>query len=150
MRTKEFAFPVDIEWIGGSVVTTRVEGKEEIKTSSPPVFRGKDATVWSPEDFFVASTASCLAITFQGIADRRELPLHSLAVKGDGVVARRDDGRFGFTRIDLAIEIGTEPGHEELAEEIARQAEEGCLVSVSLDVPISMKIEVDTARAARP
>jgi organic hydroperoxide reductase OsmC/OhrA len=144
MRAKEFNFPIAVEWVGGSVIATRAEGKREIETSSPPVFRGKDPSLWSPEDFFVAAAASCLAITFQGIAERRELPVHRLAVRGDGVVGRRGDGRFGFTRIGLALEMATDSGREELAREIARQAEEGCLVTVSLDLPVELTVEVDT------
>jgi uncharacterized OsmC-like protein len=143
MRSKEFSFPVSVEGLGDSVVTTRVEGKRDIETSSPPEFRGKDATLWSPEDFFVASTASCLAVTRQGIAERRGLPLFRLAVRGEGVVGRRDDGRFGFTRIELAVEIRTEPGNEELARQVAHEAEEGCLVAASLAVPLEATVEVE-------
>jgi len=78
MRVKEFNFPVTVEWLGDTRVISRVDGKNEIVTSSPPEFRGSDVTLWSPEDFFVAATTSCLAITLQGIAARRDLPLHGL------------------------------------------------------------------------
>lgn len=143
MRAKEFSFPVAVEWLGDTRVATRVEGKREIETSSPPEFRGKDATIWSPEDFFVASAASCLAITLQGIAERRDLPLHALTVSGEGVVGRRDDGAFGFTRIRLLVAIKTDAGQEELAREVAQKAEEGCLVAVSLDLPVELEVEVE-------
>jgi len=143
MRAKEFSFPVAVEWLGDTRVATRVEGKREIETSSPPEFRGKDATIWSPEDFFVASAASCLAVTLQGIAGRRDLPLHALTVSGEGVVGRRDDGAFGFTRIRLLVAIKTDTGQEELAREVAQKAEEGCLVAVSLDLPVELEVEVE-------
>ena len=143
MRAKEFSFPVAVEWLGDTRVATRVEGKREIETSSPPEFRGKDATIWSPEDFFVASAASCLAVTLQGIAGRRGLPLHALTVSGEGVVGRRDDGAFGFTRIRLLVAIKTDAGQEELAREVAQKAEEGCLVAVSLDLPVELEVEVE-------
>lgn len=147
MRVKEFSFPVTVEWLGDTRMVTRIDKKNEIVTSSPPEFRGTDATIWSPEDFFVAATASCLAITLQGIAGHRGLPLHSLKVSGDGTVGRREDGRFGFSRLAILIEIETEPGHEEQARQIAREAEETCLVAVSLDLPIEMTVEVRTAPA---
>ena len=143
MRAKEFSFPVAVEWLGDTRVATRVEGKREIETSSPPEFRGKDATIWSPEDFFVASAASCLAVTLQGIAGRRDLPLHALTVSGEGVVGRRDDGAFGFTRIRLLVAIKTDAGQEELAREVAQKADEGCLVAVSLDLPVELEVEVE-------
>jgi organic hydroperoxide reductase OsmC/OhrA len=147
MRAREFTFPVTIEWLGGTRVATRVGGKREIETSSPPEFRGTDPTVWSPEDFLVAATASCIAITLSGIAGRRGLPLHRLSVSGEGTVGTREDGRFGFSRMKLRVEIDTDEGMEELAREIAHEADEGCLVAVSLDLPIETVVEVSTAPA---
>ena len=145
MRVKEFSFPVAVEWLGDTRVATRINGKSEIETSSPPEFHGKDATIWSPEDFFVASVASCLAITLAGIAERRELPLHGLEVSGNGVVSRREDGQFGFTRMSFRVAIKTDAGQEELARVVAQKAEEGCLVAVSLALPIETTVEVRTA-----
>jgi uncharacterized OsmC-like protein len=147
MRTKEFSFPVSVEWLGDSRVASRVDGKSEIVTSSPPEFRGTDATVWSPQDFFVAATASCLAITLQGIAGRRDLPIHSLEVSCDGTVGRREDERFGFSRMTGLVEIETEPGYEEQARQIAHEAKEKCLVAVSLDLPIEITVEVRVSPA---
>lgn len=143
MRAKEFSFPVTVEWLGDTRVATRVEGKREIETSSPPEFHGKDATIWSPEDFFVAAAASCLGVTLQGIAGRHDLPLHALTVSGEGVVGRRDDGAFGFTRIRLLVVIKTDAGQEELARQVAQKAEEGCLVTVSFDLPVELEVEVE-------
>lgn len=142
MRAKEFNFPVTVEWLGDTRVATRVGGKSEIETASPPEFRGTNPSIWSPEDFFVAATASCVAVTLSGIAGRRGLPLHALAVDGDGTVGTREDGRFGFTRMTLRIEIDTDEGMEELAREVAQKADETCLVAVSLDLPIEMTVEV--------
>jgi organic hydroperoxide reductase OsmC/OhrA len=147
MRAKEFTFPVTTEWLGDTRVATRVSGKREIETSSPPEFRGSDPTIWSPEDFFVAATVSCLAITLAGIAERRGLPLHRLEASGEGTVGAREDGRFGFSRMKLLVEIDTDEGMEELAREIAHKAEEGCLVAVSLDLPIETVVEISTAPA---
>jgi len=145
MRVKEFSFPVEVEWLGDTRVATRVNGKREIETSSPPEFRGKDATIWSPQDFFVAAAASCLATTLTGIAGRRGLALHGLQVSGDGVVGKRDDGRFGFTRMSFRIAVKTDAGQEELAREVALKAEEGCLVVVSLALPVEIDVVVETA-----
>ena len=145
MRAKEFRFPVAVEWLGDTRVITRIEGKREIEPSSPPEFRGKDARIWSPEDFFVAATASCLAITLSGIAERRGLLLHGLEVSGAGVVGMRDDKRYGFTSMRFLAVVRTDAGQEELAREVARKAEESCLVAVSLDLPIELEVEVEAA-----
>jgi len=147
MKPKEFHFPLTIRWLDGPRVVVRVEEKHDVEIASPPVFRGTDPTVWSPEDLFVAAAASCLAVTLQGIAARQNLPLHRLEVAGDGTVGMRSDGRFGFTRVDLRLEIETDAGEEKRALEIAHKAEEGCLVTVSLDCPVETTVDVRAATA---
>jgi organic hydroperoxide reductase OsmC/OhrA len=142
MRLKEFHFPVSVEWIGERRVAAHVEGKQPIEITPPPVFRGTDASTWSPEDFFVAAAASCLGVTFTGLAARAGLAYASLAVDGDGVAGRREDGRFGFTRLLLRIVVETDPADEQLARELAQKAEDTCLVSASLDLPVETVIDV--------
>ncbi len=140
VRPKEFHFPLTVEWTGDRRVSARVDGKPAIEITPPPVFRGTDPAVWSPEDFFVAAAASCLAVTFTGLAARAGLVYTRLGVDADGVCGKRDDGRFGFTRILLRMEIETDA--EDEARALAAQAEENCLVSVSLDLPVELVVEV--------
>jgi organic hydroperoxide reductase OsmC/OhrA len=141
VRPKEFHFPLAVEWIGGRRVAARVEGKPAIEVTPPPVFRGTDPASWSPEDF-VAAAASCLAVTFTGLAARAGLAYGKLRVDADGVAGMRADGRFGFTRLLLRLEVETDPAKAEVARRLAEQAEETCLVSASLDVPVETEIEV--------
>jgi len=140
VRPKEFHFPLSVEWIGERRVAARVAGKSAIEITTPPVFRGTDPTTWSPEDFFVAAAASCLAVTFTGLAARAGLSYAKLKVDGDGVAGRRGDGRFGFKRLLLRLQIETERAEE--ARQLAERAEATCLVSASLDLPIETLIEV--------
>jgi organic hydroperoxide reductase OsmC/OhrA len=139
IRPKEFHFPLAVEWIGERRVAAQVEGKSTIEITPPPVFRGTDPANWSPEDFFVAAAASCLAVTFTGLA---ALSYSKLKVDADGVAGMRTDGRFGFTRLLLRLEVETGPANEGQARQLAEQAEETCLVSASLDVPVETEIEV--------
>ena len=143
VRAKEFHFPVSVEWVGERRVAAHVEGKQPIEITPPPVFRGTDATTWSPEDFLVAAAASCLAVTFTGLAARAGLDYTSLAVNGDGVAGMREDGHFGFTRLLLTIAVETDATDQQLARELAQKAEATCLVSASLDLPIETAIEVN-------
>jgi organic hydroperoxide reductase OsmC/OhrA len=140
VRPKEFHFPLSVEWIGERRVAARVAGKPVIEITPPPVFRGTDPSAWSPEDFLVAAAASCLAVTFTGLAARAGLNYTMLKVDADGVAGRRDDGRFGFTRLLLRLQVETEQAEE--AQRLAKQAEETCLVSASLDLPVETRIEV--------
>jgi organic hydroperoxide reductase OsmC/OhrA len=148
VRPKEFHFPLLVEWVGGRRVAARAVGKPAIEITTPPVFRGTDPSVWSPEEFLVAAAASCLAVTFTGLAAREGLTYTELKVDGDGVVGRRADGRFGFTRLLLRLELETDPTGEVRPRELAERAEATCLVSVSLNLPVETVIEVTTRPAS--
>jgi organic hydroperoxide reductase OsmC/OhrA len=145
VRPKEFHFPLTVEWTGERRVAAKVEGKPAIEITPPPVFRGTDPTTWSPEDFFVAAAASCLAVTFTGLAAKADLTYSELRVDGDGVCGRRDDGRFGFTQILLRLQLSTDSSNVRKARQLAEQAERDCLVSASLDLPVETVIEVKRA-----
>jgi osmotically inducible protein OsmC len=142
VRSKEFHFPLSVEWLGERRVAARVEGKPAIEITAPPVFRGTDPSAWSPEDFFVAAAASCLAVTFTGLAARAGLTYTSLKVDADGIAGQRLDGRFGFTRLLLRLEVETDPADVDEARRLADEAERTCLVSASLDLPVEAVIEV--------
>ena len=148
VRPKEFHFPLSVEWVGERRVAANVEGKRAIEIAPPPVFRGTDPFAWSPEDLFVAAAASCLAVTFTGIAARAGLAYTALNVHGDGVCGARDDGRFGFTRLELRLAVETDPGTETEVRELAAQAEDSCLVSASLDLPVEVVVEVNSSVVA--
>ena len=97
---REFRFPVDIDWHGGRRTTVHVDGKQSLAVATPPEFKGTDPDLWSPEDAFVAAAGSCLAVTIAALAEHDRLPLRALDVHAEGVVGRREDGRFGFVRIE--------------------------------------------------
>ncbi len=142
VRTKEFHFPLSVEWIGERRVAAHVDGKPTIEIAPPPVFKGTDPATWSPEDLLVAAAASCLAVTFTGLATRAGLAYTRLKVHGDGVAGIRPDGRFGFTRLKLRLELETEQADQTQARELAEKAEQTCLFSASLDLPVETVIEV--------
>ena len=141
---REFRFPVTIAWDGDRRTTASVEGKKDLDIATPPQFRGTDPDVWSPEDAFVAAAGSCLAVTIAALAETQQLPLHDLDVRAEGVVSRRPDGKFGFTRIEQTVELHTDSGHEEAARQLVEKAENGCLVSVSLALPVETTVHVHT------
>lgn len=150
VRTKEFHFPLTIDWVGERRVAARVDGKPAIEITPPTVFRGTDPSAWSPEDMFVAAAASCLAVTFTGLAARAGLGYSSLKVDGDGVCGQRSDGRFGFTRLLLRVRLETGAGDESRARELVAEAERTCLVSASLALPVDTVVEVRAAASIEP
>lgn len=147
-RSKEFRFPLGVEWVGGRKVVAHVSGKPSLRVTVPPEFRGTEPSVWSPEDLFVAAAATCFAVTLTGLAERDGLELHRLAVDAEGIAGRREDGPFGFTRVLLRAELETAPGDEDRARELAVRAEETCLVSVSLALPVELAVSVHARAAA--
>ena len=142
VRHREFRFPVDVVWHAGRRTTARVAGKPPLWIATPPEFRGTDPDLWSPEDAFVAAAGSCLAVTIAALAEREQLPMHKLSVKAEGVVGRRSDGRFGFVRIEQTVELYTDAEREDAARGLVAKAEDGCLVSVSLDLPVETTVEI--------
>lgn len=142
VRYREFRFPVEVRWQGGRRTTVRVKNKQPLGVATPPEFRGTDPELWSPEDAFVTAAGSCLAVTIAALAERDQLPLHSLSVRAEGIVGRRPDGRFGFVRIEQTVELETEADLAGAARELVARAEEGCLVTVSLDLPVHTTVGV--------
>jgi organic hydroperoxide reductase OsmC/OhrA len=148
VRPKEFHFPLSIEWLHDRRVAVHVAGKQAIQVTPPPAFRGVDPSTWSPEDFFVAAAASCLAVTFTGLAERAGLAYSRLRVDADGVAGLRNDGRFGFTKLVLHLRLEVAASDQERARGLAEKAEATCLVAASLDVPVETRIEVVTLSRA--
>jgi peroxiredoxin-like protein len=142
VRTKEFHFPLSVEWLHDRRVVTHVEGKQAMQVTPPPEFNGTDPSTWSPEDLFVAAAASCLAVTFTGLAERAGLGYDRLRIEADGVAGLREDGHFGFRRVVLNLRLEVAHGDEERARGLAEQAEATCLVSASLDLPVETRIAV--------
>ena len=91
-----------------------------------------------------------LAVTNAALADRDQLPLRDLSIGAAGIVGRRHDGRFGFIAIRQTVALETDAGHEHDARALVAKAEDECLVTVSLDVPVETTVEVHAhARATR-
>ena len=107
-RAKHFEFPAGVEWEGGSITVASVAGKQDLDVATPPEFGGEAEGTWSPEDLLVASAATCFAVTLAAIVRHRTIPLLSLHVDGIGHVGARDDGRLGFTSIELEVTAETD------------------------------------------
>jgi organic hydroperoxide reductase OsmC/OhrA len=148
VRHKEFRFPVQVVWHEGRRTSARVDGKSPLRLATPPEFRGTDPDTWSPEDAFVAAAASCLAVTIAALAEHEQLPLRGLSVRSEGVVGRRPDGRFGFVRIEQMVDLKTDHRFEGTARALVAKAEDSCLVTVSLDLPVDTTVEICTPAAA--
>ena len=52
-------------------------------------------------------------------------------------------------RIEQTVELETDAGHEEAARALVAKAEDGCLVTVSLDLPVQTTVQIRTPVLAR-
>jgi organic hydroperoxide reductase OsmC/OhrA len=139
---REHRFPVRVVWEGGRLTTAYVNGKHPLSIATPPEFRGTNPDVWSPEDVFVAAVATCLAVTIDALAGTEGLELENLDVHAEGVVGRRPDGRYGFVRISQVVELEVPEGTADAARAVVAKAEDTCLISVSLDLPVETSVLV--------
>lgn len=140
--TKDFRYRVAVDWEGDRITKVVASDKPELTVATPPEFKNGVPGVWSPEDLLVAAVASCYTVTLVAVAERRELPLHSLHVSGTGHLTARDDGRLGFVAIELTAAIQTDELAIEAMERAAKHAERGCLVTMALDVPVHVDVTV--------
>lgn len=145
---KEMQFPVAVRWHGGRLARADARDKDSIDLATPPEFRGGLAGYWSPEDLLVAATASCFALTLAAVAERRETPLLDATVTATGHMSRRDDGRFGFTVVEIDALLETVAGSEDAVAAAAKTAEQRCLITQALDVPVHVAVQVATAARA--
>jgi peroxiredoxin-like protein len=144
---KDFLFTVDVKGNAERVVELTTDEGLALTVATPPEFRGGVHGMWSPEHLLVAAVSSCYALTLAAVAERRQIPLHDVAISCVGHMTRRADGRFGFVVVELAVEITTDEGLEENARRAARAAESGCLIAQALEIPVEVELDV---RAAAP
>lgn len=135
--SKDFRFPVSVVFEGERLATVAAPDLDPITVAVPPEFKGPGGR-WSPEHLLVAGVASCYAVTFAAIAERRGIPLHSLSITATGHVGHRDDGRMGFIAIELTPRIQTDEDFVDAAERTARAAHTACIVSSALSVPVEV------------
>lgn len=141
---KDYAFRVGAIPRGGGVVRMIATDKPTLEIATPVEFRNGLPGYWSPEDMLVAATASCYALTFRSLANRRSVPYEALEVTGTGHLTRRADGRFGFVLVELNVSVAADADDVETVTETARAAERACIVGRALDVPVELELDVRT------
>jgi len=143
---KEHRFPTSVRWLGGRLTRVSAPEKVDLDVAVPPEFRGGIEGTWSPEELLVGSTASCYAVTVVALFERLGVPLADLAVDGIGHVTRRADGKLAFVAIEVTAKVVTEAEWVAAAEAAAREAKEVCLISLALDVPVHVVVQVSASR----
>jgi organic hydroperoxide reductase OsmC/OhrA len=143
---KTLRYPVQAHWLGGRLLRLGAAEKPLLRVATPPEFKDGIQGVWSPEELLVGAVASCYELTLVAIAGRRGVPLHTLEVDATGHLEHAPKGGYGFTVIELDVELATDPGFEEEAADVARLAKEHCIIGRALQVPVHLRLETRPRR----
>ena len=136
-RNKRFIYRTKIKWDNAKRGLLSSLGKPDIEIATPPEFRGH-AGVWTPEDLFVASVASCIMTTFLYYAEKEGLQFLSYESEAEGVL-ETSENQLMFSHITVRPKIVIAlSAQKEKAEELMKRSENGCLISNS----IKSKVEV--------
>jgi organic hydroperoxide reductase OsmC/OhrA len=119
-----------------------------IAAGSPPQFGGTDR-VWGPEELLVGAVLECLWTTFEAYARHDGLAVANFAGTG---VAVLDKGRPVpvFTSITLSVELAVAAADEAQARTLLATAEQRCIVTNALKVPVTVEVTIRPVQAANP
>ena len=136
---KALRFPVQAHWFGGRLLRLGAPEKPALRVVTPPEFKDGIPGMWSPEELLVGSLAACYELTLVAIAERLGVPLHALEVAATGHLEHVPEGGYGFTVLELDVDIATDPGRELDAEQVAHLAKRHCIVGRALEVPVHLR-----------
>jgi peroxiredoxin-like protein len=113
--------------------------------TAPPAEFGGPGNLWSPETLLVAAVADCFILTFRAIARASKLDWVALECGAEGVLDRVD-GVTRFTQITVRARLTVPAGaSESLAARLLEKAEQGCLVTNSLQAGRHLEATVTVA-----
>ena len=144
---KTFTWRTFTEWMGGKSAMFSAASKPSIKISSPPEFHGeKDA--WTPEDLFIGAIETCLLMTFNTIAEKRELEIDAYYSESTGLL-EYSEGQYRFTRVVIrpTIVVADDKAIEPTLIAI-QDAHRRCFVANSLLTTVIVEPDVRLRHAA--
>lgn len=141
MNRRSFHYPTRLLWDAEKRASASVNGKPDVKVSSPAEFKG-DPTCWSPEDMLVAAADACLLMTFLAYAQREELELVSYESSADGAL-EFSNGRYRFTEVTLRPRLTFKNEEDaEIAQVVLEQAHRDCIITNSLTAGVTVEPEI--------
>lgn len=111
-----------------------------IAAGPPPQFGGSDRA-WSPEELLAASALECLWTTFDAYARHDGLTVHDWSGTGVAVLDKGSPVPT-FTSIALHVELVVAAGDEVRARRLLQTAEQRCIISNALRVPVTLEAAV--------
>lgn len=117
-----------------------------IAAGPPPQFGGSDR-VWSPEELLVAAALECLWTTFDAYARHDALAVQDWSGTGVAVLDKGSPVPT-FTSITLRVELVVAAGDEDRARRLLQTAEQRCIISNALRVPVTVEAIVGSPGVA--
>ena len=100
---------------------------------------------WTPEHLVLAGLMRCTLKSLGFHAERASVAVRGSAA-AEGVVAKREDGRYGFVEIACGLDVAFDPPVEDAAvAELLALAERDCFVGASLNPAPSYEWRVNGA-----
>ena len=116
-----------------------MSGAKEAEIGPPLEYGGSTETL-NPEELFVASINSCLMLVFQHFAKKSGVTIESYEASAEGTVEKTRNGlRFTNVSVQATVKIQATDVTGKL-HELAELAEQFCLVSNSVNCPVSYNV----------
>lgn len=145
---KEHNYRIDLEWTGNTGEGTKtyttysraheisVAGKEIIKGSSDPNFRG-DKTRYNPEEMLVASLSACHLLWYLHLCAEAKIVVTAYADAATGKMTETANGggRFASVTLNPHVTIARD-SDADLAARLHARAHELCFIANSVNFPV--------------
>lgn len=132
-------FKNELNKVGKEIATTTMSGVGKVTVAAPREYGG-DGNSLNPEELFVASVNSCLMLVFDHFANKYKVDLISYDSQASGEVEKTKNG-LRFTKIAVAAQVKVDDAHADKIGEITELAEKFCLVSGSLNCPVTYEVK---------
>jgi len=128
----------------------QIDGKPELVGSADPMFRG-DATVYNPEDLFVAALSSCHLLSYLALCARTKINVVAYEDHASGTLLLTPNGGGMFESVTLRPIVTVAAGSDEKrALELHEQAHDLCFIAASVKIPVLHEPQIVVEGAPRP
>ncbi len=151
VNTSEHHYQAIIEWTGNLGVGTdnykaysrnyliKISGKEIIKGSSDPAFRG-DLSRFNPEELLLASLSSCHMLWYLHLCAQNKIVVEAYSDEAEATMLENEDGSGYFKSVILKPVVTI--AHKNvlsLAEKLHIQANKMCFIANSVNFEVHHK-----------
>ncbi len=132
-------------WKGGKDgeghLTTHSKAIENVRYTFGQRFQ--DAPGTNPEELMAAAHAGCFSMALTANLGGQNITPETIETKGTITLEKQESG-FTITKSHLDVNIRVPGGDRDKITSAAEAAKDGCPVSRSLSLPVTMELNIDT------